>query len=99
MKSRRRKHATATATAGQALGPNFKFIGVPRSRRQLATPALVLDLDDFEDNLETMVKLCKQAKLALRPHAKTHKSSQIAKLQIESGAIGISVANLREAAV
>jgi 3-hydroxy-D-aspartate aldolase len=81
------------------LGPNARLIGQPRSRQALATPALILDLDDFDDNLETMAKLCGRAGLNLRPHAKTHKSIEIAKRQIASGALGISVATLREAAV
>jgi D-serine deaminase-like pyridoxal phosphate-dependent protein len=81
------------------LGPNARLIGKPRSRQALATPAVILDLDDFEHNLKVMAKLCKQAGLSLRPHAKTHKSIEIAKRQIAAGAIGISVATLREAAV
>ena len=86
-----------SASADLQLGPNAAFIGTPRSRERLATPALILDVDGLEYNLEVMMKLCKKAKLALRPHAKTHKSSRIAKLQIESGAVGICVATLREA--
>src|ERR1700733_13466366 len=81
------------------LGPNAHLIGQPRSRQALATPAVILDLDDFEFNLKAMAKLCKQAGLSLRPHAKTHKSIEIAKRQIAAGAVGISVATLREAAV
>jgi 3-hydroxy-D-aspartate aldolase len=81
------------------LGPNARLIGASRSRRALATPALVLDLDAFEHNLEAMAKLCKQAGLNLRPHAKTHKSVEIARRQVAAGALGVSVATLREAAV
>jgi D-serine deaminase-like pyridoxal phosphate-dependent protein len=81
------------------LGPNARLIGKPRSRQALATPAVILDLDDFEHNLKAMMKLCRQAGLSLRPHAKTHKSVEIAKRQIAAGAIGVSVATLREAAV
>ena len=81
------------------LGPNAGLIGARNSRRALATPALILDLDDFEHNLGAMAALCSQAHLSLRPHAKTHKSSRIAKLQVEHGAVGVSVATLREAAV
>jgi 3-hydroxy-D-aspartate aldolase len=81
------------------LGPNARLIGQPRSRQALATPAVILDLDDFEFNLKAMAKLCKQAGLSLRPHAKTHKSTEIARRQIAEGAVGISVATLREAAV
>jgi 3-hydroxy-D-aspartate aldolase len=81
------------------LETNACLIGKPRSRQALATLAVILDLDDFEHNLKAMMKLCKQAGLSLRPHAKTHKSVEIAKRQIAAGAIGISVATLREAAV
>jgi 3-hydroxy-D-aspartate aldolase len=83
----------------RALGPNAHLIGESRSRQALATPAVILDLDDFEFNVKTMAKLCKQAGLSLRPHAKTHKSVEIAKRQIAAGALGISVATLREATV
>lgn len=81
------------------LGPNAGLIGARNSRHALATPALILDLDGFEHNLKAMAALCRQAHLSLRPHAKTHKSSRIAKLQVEHGAVGVSVATLREAAV
>jgi D-serine deaminase-like pyridoxal phosphate-dependent protein len=81
------------------LGPNAHLIGAPRSRAHLATPAIVLDLDLLEINLVAMVNYCKKAKLQLRPHAKTHKSSDLAKRQLKAGAVGISVATLREAAV
>ena len=88
-----------TSRQHRDLGPNRRLIGKPRSRRALATPALILDLDVFEDNLKTMAKLCGRAGLNLRPHAKTHKSIEIARRQIACGAVGISVATLREATV
>src|ERR1700760_2640263 len=81
------------------LGPNGGLIGKPKSRQGLATPALVLDLNAFEHNVKTMARLCKQAGVSLRPHAKTHKSIEIARRQIAAGAIGISCATVREAAV
>jgi D-serine deaminase-like pyridoxal phosphate-dependent protein len=88
-----------TSRQHRDLGPNRRLIGKPRSRRALATPALILDLDVYEDNLKTMAKLYGRAGLNLRPHAKTHKSIEIAKRQIACGAVGISVATLREATV
>src|SRR5579862_776677 len=81
------------------LGPNSPLIGKPRSRHALATPALILDLDRFERNLAAMAHLVKRARLELRPHAKTHKTVEIARRQIAAGAVGISVATLREATV
>jgi D-serine deaminase-like pyridoxal phosphate-dependent protein len=98
MKPIRDKHdRDKDASADRKLGPNESLIGKPRSRERLATPAIVLDLDALEYNLAAMVDYCRKAKLSLRPHAKTHKSSTIAKLQVKSGANGICVATLREA--
>jgi D-serine deaminase-like pyridoxal phosphate-dependent protein len=81
------------------LGPNARLIGEPRSRQALATPALILDLDAFEHNVKAMARLCGRAGVSLRPHAKTHKSIEMARRQIAAGAVGISVATIREAAV
>jgi len=62
-------------------------IGEPRSRQALATPAVILDLDDFERKSQKPWRgFGKQAGLSLRPHAKTHKSVEIAKRQIAAGA-------------
>jgi 3-hydroxy-D-aspartate aldolase len=80
------------------LGPNARLIG-RRARAELATPALVLDLNVFEHNLAVMAQQSRSARKALRPHAKSHKSVHIARAQLAAGAIGISVATLREAAV
>ncbi|MBX3494122.1 MAG: DSD1 family PLP-dependent enzyme, partial [Parvibaculum sp.] len=80
-----------------ALETNRALIGEPGSRAKLATPALVLDLDAFERNVALMAAHCKVAGLALRPHAKTHKSVAIAKAQVAAGALGICCAKLGEA--
>ena len=66
---------------------------------QIETPALVVDRAILDRNLLTMADYCRQHDLALRPHTKTHKIPQIAKLQVESGARGITVAKLSEAEV
>src|ERR1700761_3624300 len=81
------------------LGPNVGLIGKAKSRQALATPSLVLDLNALEHNLIAMARLCKQAGVRLRPHAKTHKSVEIARRQIVAGGMGISCATVREAAV
>jgi len=81
----------------QDLGPNTVLIGQKAARSSLATPALVLDLNAMEHNIATMALLCCETGLKIRPHAKTHKSAQIARRQIDAGAIGICVATLREA--
>jgi D-serine deaminase-like pyridoxal phosphate-dependent protein len=81
------------------LGPNAPLIGRPGSRAELMTPALVLDLDALERNIAGMAGFCRARGVALRPHAKTHKSLAIARKQLAAGALGISVATLGEAEV
>lgn len=65
----------------------------------LETPAVIVDLDVVERNLQRMSEYCRRRGLALRPHTKTHKIPELARRQIESGAIGITVAKLGEAEV
>jgi D-serine deaminase-like pyridoxal phosphate-dependent protein len=69
----------------------------PRTRDALPTPALLLDLDLFEANVQTMASHCRQAGCGFRPHAKTHKCPEIARRQMQSGASGICVATVPEA--
>src|SRR5580692_6866749 len=76
---------------------NEGLIGVPGGRALLQTPALVIDLDVLERNIARMASHAKARGIALRPHAKSHKSIEIAKLQIAAGAVGICVAKLGEA--
>ena len=67
-------------------------------RNQLPTPALVLDSERFNASLKYMAQLAARAGKKLRPHAKTHKSSVIARRQIEAGnCAGICAAKLGEA--
>ena len=66
---------------------------------ELETPALVVDLDIMEENLQRMADYCRQHDLALRPHVKTHKSPLLARRQIDLGSTGITVAKLGEAEV
>jgi D-serine deaminase-like pyridoxal phosphate-dependent protein len=76
---------------------NANLIGVPGSRWKLQTPALVVDLDGMERNIAKMAEHAKAHGIALRPHAKTHKSVEIAKRQIAAGALGQCCAKLGEA--
>ena len=76
---------------------NEALIGVPGGRAQLQTPALVVDLDAFERNVAKMVAHAKKVGVGLRPHAKTHKSAEVARRQIAAGANGICCAKLGEA--
>ena len=87
-------------TAGKpALGVNAHLVGVPGGRRRLNTPSLVIDLDLLDENIARMARFCAERNIALRPHAKTHKSIEIARRQLEAGAIGICCAKLGEAEV
>ena len=65
----------------------------------LDTPALVVDLDALERNIAEMQEVARAAGVRLRPHTKTHKSPDIARMQVDAGANGITVAKLGEAEV
>ena len=64
---------------------------------QIDTPALLIDLDAFEYNLDRMAALLAPTGAKLRAHAKTHKSPVIARLQMARGAIGQCVQKVGEA--
>jgi len=74
------------ATAGQPLA-------------QVDTPALIIDLDAFEGNLERMAGFARKAGVRLRPHSKTHKSPDIGAKQMALGAIGVCCQKVSEAEV
>lgn len=61
------------------------------------TPALVVDLDAMERNLSSMAAFARRHQVKLRPHAKMHKSSALALLQIKAGASGVCVQKTAEA--
>jgi D-serine deaminase-like pyridoxal phosphate-dependent protein len=63
---------------------------------ELETPALAVDLDVVERNVREMAEHARRHGVALRPHAKTHKSPEIAALQLEAGAVGLTLAKLGE---
>jgi D-serine deaminase-like pyridoxal phosphate-dependent protein len=83
-----RSHAAQRAGAPDLRG---------RTRADLPTPALLLDLNAFEANLRTMADHCRRAGCGFRPHAKTHKCPEIARRQVASGALGVCVATVPEA--
>ncbi len=61
------------------------------------TPALVIDLDMMDRNLRTMAAFADLHQVKLRPHAKMHKSAELAKLQMAAGAVGVCVQKTSEA--
>jgi len=63
------------------------------------TPCLLLDMDIVAANITRMAALASRSGVQLRPHVKTHKSAQVARMQLEAGAAGICVATVGEAEV
>src|SRR5699024_12603376 len=59
----------------------------------------ILDIDKLENNIKSIITFAKDNHLNYRPHIKTHKSINLAKMQIDLGAIGITVATVGEAEV
>jgi D-serine deaminase-like pyridoxal phosphate-dependent protein len=66
---------------------------------ELDTPSLLLNLPKVQQNIDEMVKFATDNNLRLRPHCKTHKSTKLAKLQLDAGAAGITCAKIGEAEV
>jgi D-serine deaminase-like pyridoxal phosphate-dependent protein len=73
------------------------LIGRQGSRRDLNTPVLIVELDALTRNIDRMAAFAAAKGLKLRPHAKTHKSPEIARRQVEAGAVGACCAKLGEA--
>jgi D-serine deaminase-like pyridoxal phosphate-dependent protein len=67
------------------------------TREDLPTPAMIIDLDLFEKNLNHMSSHCKASNINFRGHVKIHKSVDIAKRQMAMGSIGVTVATEAEA--
>ena len=70
-----------------------------KTKYELQSPAIIVDLDIVERNVNKIATLARNAKKKLRPHIKPHKSVYFAKKQLEGGACGITVAKLSEAEV
>ncbi|MET0524694.1 MAG: alanine racemase [Nocardioides sp.] len=62
-----------------------------------ATPYLRVDLKQLRHNIRDVAERASAAGVALRPHVKTHKSPEIARLQLDAGAVGITTATIGEA--
>lgn len=72
-----------------------RLVGLPVAA--IDTPALVVDLDAMQRNLSRMADFCRKHDIRWRPHAKMHKSSAIARLQQQAGAVGVCVQKTSEA--
>lgn len=104
----RRKFLQTSALAGastlwfpslQAKTPDMINSDIGKSKWDLDTPALCVDLDKMERNIKTVHTRLQGTPVGARPHVKTHKSPAIAKMQIDAGALGVCAAKLGEAEV
>ena len=70
---------------------------MPWTIDDLDTPCVTIDLDAVERNLAHARDYCRRNGLALRPHIKTHKIPELARRQVELGAVGITCQKIGEA--
>ena len=84
----------ATSAAGL---DDPRFLG--RSIDVLETPCLLVDLDQLDANIRLWQEIADASSMRLRPHIKTHKIPEIARMQVDAGACGIAVAKVAEAEV
>lgn len=68
------------------------------SFKGVRTPAFLADLNKVEKNCRRMIRMAREKGVALRPHVKTHKTAQIARLQLGEEFTGITVSTMAEAA-
>jgi len=73
------------------------FVGKPVD--EIETPALIVDLDAMQRNMDKMMRFLSKNDKGLRPHAKTHKTPAIASMQMQRGAVGITCATIGEAEI
>src|SRR5215475_14426313 len=71
------------------------FHGITKD--MLPTPCMVVDLDMFKANVKHMADTAKANGINVRPHVKVHKSVDVAKYQIDAGAVGLTCATIAEA--
>lgn len=88
-------HSTPDSSQIGALELARRFVGLPVA--ELATPALVIDLDKALANIGRMADWLKDKPARLRPHVKVHKLPQLAAMQVQAGAVGVAVATIWEA--
>ncbi|MBI5877463.1 MAG: DSD1 family PLP-dependent enzyme [Chloroflexi bacterium] len=75
--------------------PTIAPVGAPKS--EIDTPALLINRELLERNVKRMASYFAGTGVAFRPHAKTHKSVEVARMQIDAGAVGVTCAKLGEA--
>lgn len=103
----RRKFLQNAACAGAAFlwsppiraGNKVPSSEIGKSKWDLDSPALCVDLDKLEKNLKTAQKRLAGTGVGIRPHIKTHKCPELAKMQLSAGAVGVCAAKLSESEV
>jgi D-serine deaminase-like pyridoxal phosphate-dependent protein len=70
---------------------------VSSSMEALATPCVLIDEERTKNNIQRMQSLCSGHGVDLRPHIKTHKMVTVARMQLETGAAGLTCAKIGEA--
>ena len=83
------------ATSAEVRPPSLSHA----ARATIDTPALLVDLDRVDAAIGRMAMAMRERGVALRPHAKTHKSLEVGRRQIEAGAAGLTVGTVGEAEV
>lgn len=105
----RRKFLQTSAVAGAAMLwstklhaaqlPDALSAEIGKSKWDLDSPALLLDLDKLDYNIKAVSAPLAGTRVGVRPHVKTHKCPAIAKMQIDAGAVGVCAAKLSESEV
>src|SRR5258705_1387970 len=72
---------------------------IGKSKWDLDSPALCVDLDKMAQNINALHTSLKGTTVGIRPHIKTHRCPEIAKMQLAAGAVGVCAAKLSEAEV
>jgi D-serine deaminase-like pyridoxal phosphate-dependent protein len=91
---------TNTGTGSRSKTPTqTPSAALPDALRDFETPVAVLDVERVRANARRVVEYCAGHGLRWRPHVKTHKSLRVARIQLEAGAAGLTVATPREAEI
>src|SRR5262245_37048222 len=90
------RHSNATSMPKTPLSDSLQQL-LGKGVDAIDTPSLVVDIDAMMRNLSRMAEFAKKHDIRWRPHAKMHKSSELAKLQVKAGAIGVCVQKTSEA--
>jgi D-serine deaminase-like pyridoxal phosphate-dependent protein len=91
--------AATAETASAAPTARAVRLDKPLALADVPTPALVVDVEALERNLDRMARHAKARGVGLRPHTKTHKCPVLAKMQLDRGAVGVCAAKVGEAEV